>query len=135
VVSDGLFCWHLPAGDYLLIGSPFDDASAPVVAQRHSPLAAFRVTPRANVTCIGDLRIETSGALAVEDAPRMEFDVTGVSVEDACAARLSDVERRFAPLAATPRTELMIEAADLSFSDPGLSMAVRQRLDAAEDAR
>lgn len=131
VVSDGLFCWQLPAGDYLLIGSPGDDASAPVVAQRHWPLAAFRVVPQTNVTCVGDLRVETNGVVSVAGVPHSEFEVTGVSIKDDCAARLREVEARFAPLLEASRTRLMIDAADLSFSDPGLSDAVRRRLDAA----
>jgi hypothetical protein len=133
-VSDGLFCWHLPAGDYLLIGSPSDDASAPVEAQRHWPLAAFRVALRSNVTCLGDLRIETDGVVSVVGVPHSEFDVTRVTIEDSCVARLREVEARFAPLRAAPRTQLMIDAADLSFSDPGLSAEVRRRLDAAQSS-
>ena len=72
--------------------------------------------------------------MALEGVPRMEFDVTGVSIDDACATRLREVEARFAPLLAAPRTQLMIDAADLSFSDPGLSAEVRRRLDAAESS-
>jgi hypothetical protein len=131
VAGDGLFCWHLPAGDYLLIGSPADDVSAPVVAQRHWPLAAFRVAPRPDVACVGDLRIETEGVVAIEDVPRMEFGIAGVDIVDACIERLREVEVRFAPLVMAPRTQLMVDAADLSFEDPGLFDAVRVRLDAA----
>jgi hypothetical protein len=134
VFGDGLFCWHLPAGDYLLIGSPADDASAPVVAQRHWPLAAFRVAPGPGVACVGDLRVETSGVVALEGVPRMEFSVAGVDILDACIARLREVETRFAPLTTAPRTQLMVDAADLSFSDPALFAAVRTRLDAAESS-
>lgn len=130
VLRDGLFCWHLTPGDYLLIGSPADDASAPVVAQRHWPLAAFRAAPESEVTCVGDLRVTTTGVVSVADVPRMEFGVTGVEIEDTCSERMREVAALFAPLASTPRKQLLVDAADLSFSDPGLFGAVRARLDA-----
>jgi hypothetical protein len=132
VLGDGLFCWQLPPGDYLLIGSPIDDASAPVVAQRHWPLAAFRVVRGPNVSCVGDLRIETAGTVVLQGPPRIDFGVAGVDILDGCSDRMREVEARFAPLAAVPSTRLMVDAADLSFEDPGLFAAVRTRLDAAE---
>jgi hypothetical protein len=134
VLRDGLFCWHLSSGDYLLIGSPADDASAPVVAQRHWPLAAFRAGSRAGVLCVGDLRVRTSGVLSVADVPRTEFAVAGVDITDACSDRLREVAAVFAPLLNTPRKQLLVDVADLSFEDPELFGAARMRLDQAERA-
>jgi hypothetical protein len=131
VLRDGLFCWHLTMGDYLLIGSPADDASAPPVAQRHWPLAAFRAASGPGVTCVGDLRVRTTGIVSVAGVPRMEFSVAAVDIADACTDRLREVEALFAPAVSTPRTQLLIDAADLSFEDPALVAAVRTRLDQA----
>jgi hypothetical protein len=134
VLRDGLFCWHLAAGDYLLTGSPADDASAPEVAQRHWPLAVFRAPPGPGVICVGDLRIETDGILSVADVPRREFAVTGVEIADACRERMREVEELFAPAVSTPRTQLLVDAADLEFADPELFAKARARLDAMGSA-
>lgn len=134
VLRDGLFCWHLSSGDYLLMGSPADDPSAPVVAQRYWPLAAFRAAPGPGVTCVGDLRVRTSGILSVADVPRREWEVAGVDITDACSDLLGEFATVFAPLLNTPRTRLLVDAADLSFDDPGLLGAVRTRLDHDERA-
>jgi hypothetical protein len=131
VLRDGLFCWRLAFGDYLLVGSPVDDASAPVVAQRQWPLAAFRAGTGPGVTCVGDLRIRTTGIVSVAGVPRMEFGVAGVEIADACSDRLGEIGTLFAPVTSTPRTQLLVDVADLSFSDPGLFDAVRTRLDSA----
>jgi hypothetical protein len=131
VLRDGLFCWRLTTGDYLLVGSPADDASAPVVAQRHWPLAAFRAAPGPEVTCVGDLRVRTTGIVSVAGVPRMEFGVEGVDITDACSDRLREIEAMFAPVASKPRTQLLVDAADLAFEDPKLFDAVRTRLDQA----
>jgi hypothetical protein len=134
VLRDGLFCWHLAAGDYLLTGSPADDASAPEVAQRYWPLAVFRAPPGPGVICVGDLRIETDRILSVADVPRREFAVTGVEIADACRQRMREVEELFAPAVSTPRTQLLVDAADLEFSDPQLFVKARARLDAMAGA-
>jgi hypothetical protein len=129
VLRDGLFCWHLTAGDYLLTGSPADDASAPEVAQRHWPLAAFRAPPGPGTICVGDLRVDTEGILSVAGVPRQEFGVTGVEIADACRERMHEVEALFAPMMSTPRTQLLFDAADLGFADPELFARVKERLD------
>ena len=61
----------------------------------------------------------------------MEFDVAGVDIGDACAERIREVEKHFAPLSRPPRVQLMVDAADLAFEDPELAATVRGRLDAA----
>jgi hypothetical protein len=59
----------------------------------------------------------------------MEFGVAGVEIADACSERLREVEALFAPLVSTPRTQLLVDVADLAFSDPELFAAIRARLD------
>jgi hypothetical protein len=55
VLGDGLFCWQLPPGDYLLIGSP-------MMTRPHRgratppPLAALRVVPGPEISAWAILR-------------------------------------------------------------------------------
>ncbi len=132
VSSDGLFCWQLPPGDYLLIGLPAEDVSAPEVAQRHSPLAALRVPAGPGISCAGDAVVETSGDVLVLNGPlRVDFGVASVHVADACAARRREIESRYAPLEQSPATRLMVDISDLDFADPALMSTARARLDAS----
>jgi hypothetical protein len=53
-----------------------------------------------------------------------------VEIADACRERMREVEELFAPAVSTPRTQLLVDAADLQFSDPELFAKARARLGA-----
>ena len=130
-----MFCWQLPPGDYVLIGVPADDASAPEIAQHHWPLAALRVAPGPEISCAGDLVVDaTDSTTVLRGPPRIDFGIGGINVTNACAARTREIESIFAPLGQTPPTRLMVDISDLGFEDPGLATAVRARLDAGAGA-
>jgi hypothetical protein len=127
--GDGLFCWTMSAGDYVLMAA--DEKDMKEGNPSYWPLAAVRVLP-GTASCAGDLELRFFEHPEGWSPVYQEY-VGGIV--DRCVQRQGEVEKKYAPFGRPPGKLLMVDMTDVQFTDTALARTARQRLDAAANAR
>jgi hypothetical protein len=127
--GNGLFCWTMSPGDYVLMAADEDDMKNGNPS--YWPLAAVRVLP-ASASCVGDLELRFFKHRKGWSSVNREY-VGGIV--DRCAQRQGEVEKKYATFEHPPGKLLMVDMTDVQFTDTALAKTARQRLGAVANAR